>query len=206
MGKKPWGRRRVSTLRGSFLIAALIAFSTVAQAGWRDEATPSDVGRISKLDESRAKGLAEAQAGSDMATIRAVLDPAPEAIGEGTLAGKWHCRTIKLGGLTPDVVYGWFNCRVSHRDGGLFFEKITGSQRVAGMLYPREEGGYVLLGATSVGNEPPHRYSGNHESAGAETTPDDAVGVLSAIGANRARIEFPYPVQESTFDVIELKR
>ena len=62
------------------------------------------------------------------------------------------------------------------------------------------------LGALSVGNEPPHRYSGNHESAGAEATPDDAVGVLSAIGSNHARIEFPYPVQESTFDVIELKR
>ena len=141
-----------------------------------------------------------------MGTIHAVLDPAPEAIGEGALAGRWRCRTIKLGGLTPDVVYSWFNCRISHRDGGLFFEKVTGSQRVAGVLYPREDGGYVLLGAASVGNEPPHRYSGNHESAGAEATPDDAVGVLSATGTNHARIEFPYPVQESTFDVIELKR
>ncbi len=196
----------MSTPKGLLFGAALLTLSTAAQAGWQEDATPFDVNRISKLDESRAKGLAEAQAGSDIATIRAVLDPAPEAIGEGALAGKWRCRTIKLGGLTPDVVYSWFNCRISHRDGGLFFEKVTGSQRVAGMLYPREEGGYVLLGALSVGNEPPHRYSGNHESAGAEATPDDAVGVLSATGSNHARIEFPYPVQESTFDVIELKR
>ena len=196
----------MSTPKGLLFGAALLTLSSAAQAGWQEDATPSDVNRISKLDELRAKGLSEAQAGSDMATIHAVLDPAPQAIGEGALAGKWRCRTIKLGGLTPDVVYSWFNCRISHRDGGLFFEKITGSQRVAGVLYPREEGGYVLLGATSVGNEPPHRYSGNHESAGAEATPDDAVGVLTAIGSNRARIEFPYPVQESTFDVIELKR
>jgi hypothetical protein len=196
----------VLTPKGLLFGAALLTLSTAAQAGWQEDAAPFDVTRLSKLDESRAKGLSEAQAGSDMATIHAVLDPAPEAIGEGALAGKWRCRTIKLGGLTPDVVYSWFNCRISHRDGGLFFEKITGSQRVAGVLYPREEGGYVLLGATSVGNEPPHRYSGNHESAGAEATPDDAVGVLSATGSNHARIEFPYPVQESTFDVIELKR
>jgi hypothetical protein len=194
------------TPKGLLFGAALLTLSTAAQAGWQEDATPFDVNRISKLDESRAKGLSEAQAGSDMGTIHAVLDPAPEAIGEGALAGKWRCRTIKLGGLTPDVVYSWFNCRISHRDGALFFEKVTGSQRVAGVLYPREDGGYVLLGAASVGNEPPHRYSGNHESAGAEATPDDAVGVLSGIGANRARIEFPYPVQESTFDVIELKR
>jgi Domain of unknown function (DUF4893) len=196
----------VLTPKGLLFGAALLTLSTAAQAGWQEDATPFDVNRISKLDESRAKGLSEAQAGSDMGTIHAVLDPAPEAIGEGALAGKWRCRTIKLGGLTPDVVYSWFNCRISHRDGALFFEKVTGSQRVAGVLYPREDGGYVLLGAASVGNEPPHRYSGNHESAGAEATPDDAVGVLSGIGANRARIEFPYPVQESTFDVIELKR
>jgi hypothetical protein len=196
----------VLTPKGLLFVAALLTLSSAAQAGWQEDATPFDVNRISKLEESRAKGLSEAQAGSDMGTIHAVLDPAPEAIGEAALAGKWRCRTIKLGGLTPDVVYGWFNCRISHRDGGLFFEKITGSQRIAGVLYPREEGGYVLLGALSVGNEPPHRYSGNHESAGAEATPDDAVGVLSATGRNHARIEFPYPVQESTFDVIELKR
>jgi len=196
----------VSTPKGFLFVAALMMLSSAAQAGWQEDATPFDQNRLAKLDEARAKGLAEAQAGSDMATIHAVLDPAPEAIGEGALAGHWRCRTIKLGGLTPDVVYSWFNCRITRKDGGLFFEKITGSQRIAGMLYPREDGGYVLLGATSVGNEPPHRYSGNHESAGAEATPDDAVGVLTSIGGNRARIEFPYPVQESTFDVIELKR
>lgn len=196
----------MSTPKGLLFVAALMMLSSAAQAGWQEDATPFDQNRLAKLDEARAKGLAEAQAGPDMATIHAVLDPAPEAISEDALAGHWRCRTIKLGGLTPDVVYSWFNCRITHKDGGLFFEKFTGSQRIAGMLYPREDGGYVLLGATSVGNEPPHRYSGNHESAGAEATPDDAVGVLTSIGGNRARIEFPYPVQESTFDVIELKR
>jgi hypothetical protein len=32
------------------------------------------------------------------------------------------------------------------------------------------------------------------------------VGLLESTGRSSARIEFPYPVQESTFDIIELKR
>ena len=64
----------------------------------------------------------------------------------------------------------------------------------------------MLLGALSVTGEPAHRYSGPNAAAGAQATPDDAIGLLSGIGAGHARIEFPYPVQESTFDVIELKR
>lgn len=196
----------MSTLKASLGAAALIFTASTAQAGWRDEASAFDVNRIAKLDEARAKGLTEAEAGSDMATIHAVLDPAPQNASERELTGRWRCRTIKLGGLTPDVVYGWYACRISQRDGGLYFEKLTGSQRLSGALYARDEGGYVLLAATNVKGEPQHRYSGNHPSVGAAATPDDAVGVLTAIGPGRARIEFPYPMQESTFDVIELKR
>lgn len=193
------------TLRAIGLAVALSA-AGAAQAGWQEDASPYDANRLARLEESKAKGLAEAQSGPDMATIHAVLDPAPEAISADALIGTWRCRTIKLGGLTPDIVYSWFRCRISDRGGALYFEKLTGSQRVAGTLYPYEQGGFVLLGALSVGNEPRHAYSGNHASAGAEATPDDAIGLLSGIGPGRARIEFPYPVQESTFDVIELKR
>jgi hypothetical protein len=193
-------------LRTSFLTAALVIAAASAEAGWQDDASPFDANRLAKLDEAKAKGLSEAQAGPDMATIHTVLDPEPQSVSSAALTGNWRCRTIKLGGLTPDVVYGWFRCRIADKGGDLFFEKVTGSQRVQGRLYPSESGGFVLLGALSVGNEPPHHYSGNHPSAGADATPDDAIGLLSATGDGHARIEFPYPVQESTFDVIELKR
>jgi hypothetical protein len=63
----------------------------------------------------------------------------------------------------------------------------------------------VLLGAASVKGEPPHRYSGNGATAGAGHA--RRRGRRSRRhGPGLARIEFPYPVQESTFDVIELKR
>ena len=206
MGKKPWGRRRVSTLKGSLFGVALIAFSTVAQAGWQDDATPFDANRIAKIDEARAKGLAEAQSGADFGKIQAVLETSAEPTSEHDLTGNWRCRTMKLGGITPDVVYGWFDCRVTYKNDGLTFEKLTGSQLVSGRLYPRSEGTYVFLGASRVKGEPMHHYSGNHGSAGAAATPDDVAGVLTTTGLNRARVEFPYPLQESTFDVIELKR
>jgi hypothetical protein len=185
---------------------AFVAAQSAAFAGWQDDASPYDVQRLERIDEARAQAMAEAQSGRDFGTVREVLDRAAGPIREGSLVGHWRCRTIKLGGMTPDVVYSWFNCRVSEHDGALFFEKMSGSQHFLGRLYPHESGGYVLLSAASVKGEPWHRYSGNEASAGAQATPDDAIGLLSATGPSSARIEFPYPVQESTFDVIELKR
>jgi hypothetical protein len=49
-------------------------------------------------------------------------------------------------------------------------------------------------------------YSGNGVSAGAKTSPDDAVALLSAAGPRRVRLEFPFPGQESVYDVMELRR
>ena len=37
-------------------------------------------------------------------------------------------------------------------------------------------------------------------------TPDDQIGLLSMIGGGHLRVEFPYPLQESTMDVLELRR
>lgn len=196
----------MSTLKASLIAAAIALMATSALAGWQDDATPFDVSRLAKIDEARTKGLAEAQSGSDLGLIHAVLDAASVPASAEALSGSWRCRTIKLGGLTPDIVYSWFRCRISDRGDGLYFEKLTGSQRVAGRLYPNDNGEFVLLGAMSVGNEPRHVYSGNRAAVGADATPDDAIGLLSSTGAGSARIEFPYPVQESTFDVIELKR
>lgn len=180
----------------AFVIAAVLLAPVAAEAGWQDRATSFDQGRLARLDEARAQGLAESGG-----TASDVLN-AP--VTGGSVAGDWRCRTIKLGGMTPSRVYGWFRCRIVDRGGVLAFEKVSGTQRMAGLLYPEGEG-YVYLGASWVKGEPPHRYSGNEASLGAHATPDDQVGVLHATAAG-ARIEMPFPVQESTFDVIELRR
>ena len=196
-------------------IAAALTFAliaTAANAGWRDEASQFDAQRLSRLDESRAKGLDEASRGaspSDLAAIDSVIHAQVTTASPSALTGAWRCRTIKLGGVTPDIVYSWFRCRISERGGALFFEKLSGSQLTSGFLYS-EGSGYVYLGASYVTAygppEKPPVYSGRGASAGAAATPDDQIGLLSLLADGRARLELPYPVQESTFDVIELKR
>jgi hypothetical protein len=156
------------------------------------------IGRVRLLDRMRLDP-------GESAAVQLVLErPAVTVTREG-LEGAWRCRMIKLGGMTPDMVYSWFGCRIGERNGHLWFEK-SGTQRLSGDLFRYEQGGYVLLGAYSTKTEPPHRYSGNEPSAGAQATPDDAVGLLQATGRYSARIELPYPVQESVFDVIEMRR
>jgi hypothetical protein len=202
--------------RGYFVALALIGsalfLSSSATAGWRDEATPADVQRLEQLSQSRLKGLDEASAGnsSDLNAIRSILQAGTVPAAAGKLTGVWKCRTMKLGGLTPEIVYGWFKCRISQsHDGRIFFEKLSGSQRTSGYLYP-EGDGFVYLGASYVNyngvREKPPVYSGRGASVGAAATPDDQIGMLSLAYDGRARLELPSPVQESVFDVIELKR
>lgn len=190
-------------------VATLLLLSAAATAGWRDDASAADVQRLGQLAEAKTKALAEAESGkpSEVAAIKSILQEGP--VSAGRLAGTWKCRTMKLGGLAPTIVYSWFTCRISERGGRLFFEKLGGSQRTSGYLYP-DAGGYVYLGASYVhyngANEKPPAYSGTGASAGATATPDDQIGLLTQTYDGRARLELPYPVQESTFDVIELKR
>jgi hypothetical protein len=199
--------RRAKTFEFAAITLGLGLIATPALAGWQDTASAFDANRLAKLSESKAKGLEEAEHGaspSDLAIIHGVLDAAPAQGGE--LAGNWRCRTIKLGGMTPDVIYSWFRCRITDEGGALHFAKISGSQRTSGTLYPDQSGAHVYLGASNVWNEPAHHYSGGGNAAGAAATPDDQIGLLISTGPGSARLELPYPVQESTFDVIELKR
>ena len=192
---------------GLTVLVLLAAAVSPSHAGWQDNAAPSDVQRLAQLSESRAKGLQEASraAPSDLAAIQSVLQSGTVSASAGALKGKWRCRMMKLGGLTPAIVYSWFSCRIGDSHGALAFEKLSGSQRTSGTLYPDGQG-YVYLGASYVTGEKPHAYSGTGAAAGAAATPDDQIGHLSLLYDGRARLELPYPTQESTFDVIELKR
>ncbi|MBI3678228.1 MAG: DUF4893 domain-containing protein [Proteobacteria bacterium] len=195
--------------RSAALVAGALFISVAAaEAGWQDAATPFDVKRLSQLDESRSKGLSELSSGQvsgDAAAMREIASAPAQNISASELTGSWRCRTMKLGGVVS-VSYAWFNCRISGHGGRLYFEKTSGSQRISGYLYPGDGGGFVLLGAWTVKGEPKRVYSGSNPGYGAESTPDDAIGLLSGLGGSHAKIEFPYPVQESTFDVMELKR
>lgn len=195
-------------------VAALAAFTLLfaaapALAGWQEFASAFDRDRLARLPEARAKALSEAEAGApqaDLAVIHALMSAPAQAASAEALTGTYRCRTIKLGGITPDVIYAWFRCRISERGGMLVLQKLSGSQRTNGTLYADGDGSLVYLGASSVTGEPAHRYSGNGASVGASATPDDQIGRLTRIGEGHLRLEMPFPLQESTLDVLELER
>jgi hypothetical protein len=178
---------------GSAVAATVLAvgFASAAQASWQDVASRHDQERLSRLSEARAK------VGINVGESRPVT--------ARELAGAWHCHTIRGGGILPRIDYTWFRCAVRDRGGHLSFEKLNGSQRVAGYLYPNGDGSWVLLGGWSVKGEPMHAYSGNGASVGAVSTPDDAVAMVSGTRSG-VRIEFPYPSHESMYDAIEMRR
>jgi len=200
-------------MRGRPILKAATAVTLFAVspafAAWQDRASPYDLERLSHLAQSRATALQEAEhraPARDLAIARAVLNRGTRPAALASLSGRWRCRTIKLGGMTPSVVYSWFSCRIGEHNGHAYFEKLSGTQHFGGALYKHESGGYVLLGAMNWARDADAHYSGGRDFIGAPTTVSDAVGLLSAIGPNTARIEFPYPAQESSFDVIELRR
>lgn len=77
--------------------------------------------------------------------------------------------------------YAYFKCSFVQRDGTVFFQKKTGSQRKAGYLYRVNDKQCVFLGGSSVNDEPITFYCG----------PDSVVGVLYKVGPNRLIMVFP---------------
>jgi hypothetical protein len=207
---------RLAALAALLSLLALPAFAdgqgaTGPALDWRSQATELDRGKLDRYEDAVTKGMMESRVAgeehggyNDLTSImEGTLAPADPA----KLKGKWNCRTIKAGGpFAGFVVYGWFRCEVRERDGRLFFEKLTGSQRMSGFLYERDDKSWVLLAAPNEGHSGPIRaYSG---PAGGITDPQlmDEPAIAALLEDGRARIVFPWPELESTFNVLEMKR
>jgi hypothetical protein len=193
---------------GLFALALTLSVATPAFAGWQDQASPADIDRLVQLPQIRAAANADAQRGEGRGDFRAlprVLEPEGRAVPARALMGNWRCRQMKLGRMSSYMVYdAWFTCNIRPYKGGLLLQKMNGSQRFVGFLFP-ENGAWVYLGASSARGEPWHNYSGRSPALGAQTTPDDQIGLLAGIGNNHLRLEIP-AVQESLLDVVEFAR
>ena len=177
---------------------------------WTNVVTDFDRDRLARLDEAIALGNEESYGASatirERAAFHKVMDAQTAPVNDADLLGWWACRTIKVGGnFAGLVVYSWFDCKGSVRDGVLFFEKRSGSQRLSGRLYQDGSERRVLLAAPTYNDEPQRTYSGPE---GGITDPQrqDKVGVLSQLDDGRLRVVFPWSVLESTYDVLELRR
>jgi hypothetical protein len=188
-------------------LAAALALAPMAQA--QDaEIAPMDAARLAAFDAHFGNALRQALTGGAPADIAAMVTALSGAPTEGDLTGDWNCRVMKLGGLLPLTVYSQFRCRITRTaDGGLFLEKLTGSQLTAGRIVETEDG-LVYLGVGHIAGEPAVSYADYHAGtlpAGAGQVTSD-IGIVEMVGPNRARVMFPAPMLESRFDILELTR
>lgn len=163
--------------------------------------TTEDRGRIRALEEARLQGLSEAEqteAVADWEVVYALFDAEFLAPDPAAIAGDYQCRTIKLGGISPVVVYSWFRCRISPEEQAFVVEKVTGSQNFTGLLVPAG-GGYLYRGAGHYSDESPRPYGADPER--------NQVGCLSSVpdGEQHFVLELPRPKFESVHDVIEFR-
>jgi hypothetical protein len=172
-----------------FFLAAVFVFSAshgLATGEIESLITAADRARLEDYSQTRKEALDEAKAGStskDLVTLDTILAKTPIAFGDFDMTGNWQCRTIKIGGLSPVVVYGWFKCKVTDDGSGWMLEKISGSQRTKGRFFTENDKQLTYLGSFHVGKGTPKPYGSGPES--------DQVGYAFRTGRNEWRIEFP---------------
>ena len=162
--------------------------------------TAADKARLDKFGETRKAALDEAKAGdpAEVKQFDALLTKPLVSFSDKDLTGNWQCRTIKAGGLSPLVIYGWFKCKVTDDGSGWRLEKVSGSQRTKGRFFDDGEKHSIYLGSFYVNSDPAKPYG-----SGPQT---DQVGYAFRNSASEWRIELPAPYYESKLDIIEFKR
>ncbi len=182
----------------------LLSSQALAQCTDPDPAlglTELDIERLQGLEESRRTGLEAAEGGeiaSERAVIEALYADALQPVEPEEVEGRYQCRTIKMGGLVPLVVYGWFRCSITPEEQAFTVTKLTGSQNFTGTLFPQEDGSYLYRGAGHYADEAQRAYGDDSER--------DQVGCFWAVEGERHFIlELPSPQFESEHDVIEFR-
>jgi hypothetical protein len=204
-------------MRAAFLAAALLGCSSCNvleqpsgliprwTTAWKEVATGDDRQRladwrtnfVSALDAARKSGHA-----ADVAREGVLLEPDAALGPPGLPDGIYRCRVIKLGAKTdsgglPYVSYPPLTCRVKPDRSLRRFNKLDGSQRYVGLIFPGDPIRQVFLGTLVLGDETRALQYGQDQLR-------DVAGYVERIGPNRWRILMPKPHFESQFDVMEL--
>ena len=198
-----------SLARNAFLFvgsAVLFAVAACAQASgpFPDMLSTADRDRLSRYEPIRRATLEfvwQHAAPRDLAALQSVLNGSASDLRPAEMAGEWLCRTIKLSRKRdlPLVIYPDFRCVITDDPAGLRLKRLTGSQRTAGTFYDIGETRLGYVGALALGDE-------KRTPAYGENPERNHVGYLIAVSPERMRLEFPSPVFESDFDILELHR
>lgn len=181
--------------------AGMIAIWTT---NWRQVATTDDRERLrdwrtaftAALDGARKSGH-----GAEIDREGALLDPDAALANAAIPNGMYRCRVIKLGakaaGNLAYVAYPGFTCQLRPTHEVQRLDKLSGSQRYAGVVFPNDAVRKVFLGALVLGDENRALQYGQDETR-------DVAGYVERIGPNRWRLIMPKPHFESQLDVMEL--
>lgn len=195
--------------RASAAIVALSSaiLSLATAVAWADGAivrlmSDQDVRVLEEFDTRRAaaiasaRGLPDAADSAALATLEQVLSGRALSFDDGyDPSGDWRCRFLKLGGDPALSVYGWFSCRIFDDGAGWVIRKTTGSQRSMGRLYRLTEERLLYLGALHYADEAPLWFG--------DDPARNQMAVLTRLDDGRMRLEFPAPLFEADFDILE---
>ncbi|MEO7655683.1 MAG: DUF4893 domain-containing protein [Sphingomicrobium sp.] len=171
---------------------------------WREMVSDADRERLRGWRSAFADGVAAARRAGHSADIDregALLDP-DGALAEPAIPdGRYRCRVTKLGaksdGLLDYIAYPAFSCVVG-RDGSLQrLDKVSGSQRYVGLIFPGDAMRQVFLGTLVLGDEARAMQYKQDETR-------NIAGHIERIGPSRWRLVMPNPHFESLTDVMEL--
>lgn len=170
---------------------------------WRHIASDEDRARLRDWRSALVDSVAAARRsghGAEIDREGALLAP-DVALGGPIPDGVYRCRVIKLGaksqGLLDYISYPAFSCRISPAGSLQRFDKLNGSQRLAGLIFPNDEIRGVFLGTLVLGDETRALQYGQDESR-------NVAAYVERIGPNRWRMLMPRPHFESQIDVMEL--
>ncbi|HET7575650.1 MAG TPA: DUF4893 domain-containing protein [Sphingomicrobium sp.] len=203
------------TMRSPILLAFALACSSCSvieqpsgmiprwTTQWKDVVTADDRERLRdwRSDFVAALKAANKAHSADVAREGALLDPDAALARPSLPNGMYNCRVIKLGAKQPGnldyVAYSPFTCRVRAEKGLHRLNKLSGSQRYVGLIFPDDAIREVFLGTLVLGDERRALQYGQDETR-------DIAGYIERIGPNRWRLIMPKPHFESQLDVMEL--
>ncbi len=154
-----------------------------------------------RLVSDREKALAilenipaDAYGRNEIPAVRRQLTSRRLNISDRELASFKRVRSIQVSDMGI-FSYPYFLCRFKKKEGRLFFEKTTGSQRKSGYIYDNRPDSKVFLGGWSVNNDPQTTYDSENSVA----------GKIYRIAADRIIMLFIAPDGRS-FEIYELKK
>lgn len=136
------------------------------------------------------------------AVVEELLAEPHRALDIAALTGDWKVRSLQ-GGRYGIYAYPWFKARIEQRDGRVWFEKISGSQRRSGWLLapPDDKGDWYFVGGATVNDDPQIPYS---KTGGGSARDSDSVGTVWGISDDRVLMLLD--VGDDGYEVYQLKR